>query len=146
MSEEAEPKILVVDDDDSIRRLIRTLLGRAGFETEEAHNGEEALRMLQEKGYHAILLDLMMPVVNGFEVLDWIEEHDGSKLQCVIVTTAATDRDISRLRRETVFAVLRKPFDLAELVETVTRCTAGATADDARGRDQSASGMNSGSS
>ncbi|HUF17278.1 MAG TPA: response regulator [Thermoanaerobaculia bacterium] len=116
--------ILVVDDDHSIRRLIRTLLSRAGFETEEAQNGDEALRMLQEQPYRIILLDLMMPVVNGFEVLEWIEEHAPETLQCVIVTTAAADRDISRLRRDAVFSVLRKPFDLAELVETVSRCAA----------------------
>lgn len=143
MSSEEDSKILVVDDDQSIRRLIRTLLSRAGFETEEAHNGEEALRLLQEKDYKVILLDLMMPVVNGFEVLEWIEQNDVSSLRCVIVTTAATDRDISRLRRETVFAVLRKPFDLAELVETVSRCST--FQGDGR-RDQSVSGMNSGSS
>ncbi len=114
--------VLVVDDDHSIRRLIRTLLTRAGFESEEAQNGDEALRMMKENSYRIILLDLMMPVVNGFEVLEWLEEHSPEHLQCVIVTTAAADRDISRLRRDAVFSVLRKPFDLAELVETVSRC------------------------
>lgn len=114
--------VLVVDDDHSIRRLIRTLLTRAGFESDEAQNGDEALRMMKEHSYRIILLDLMMPVVNGFEVLEWLEEHSPEHLQCVIVTTAAADRDISRLRRDAVFSVLRKPFDLAELVETVSRC------------------------
>lgn len=114
--------VLVVDDDHSIRRLIRTLLTRAGFESEEAQNGDEALRMMKAHSYRIILLDLMMPVVNGFEVLEWLEEHSPEHLQCVIVTTAAADRDISRLRRDAVFSVLRKPFDLAELVETVSRC------------------------
>lgn len=114
--------VLVVDDDHSIRRLIRTLLSRAGYESEEAQNGEEALRMIKTHAYRIILLDLMMPVVNGFEVLEWLEEHSPDSMQCVIVTTAAADRDISRLRRDAVFSVLRKPFDLAELVQTVDRC------------------------
>ena len=65
----------------------------------------------------------------GLTGLDWIEEHDGGKLQCIIVTTAAADRDISKLRGESVFAVLRKPFDLAELVETVNRCVRFARSD-----------------
>lgn len=118
----SDTTVLVVDDDHSIRRLIRTLLSRAGYESEEAQNGEEALRLIKSHDYRIVLLDLMMPVVNGFEVLEWLEEHSPHHLQCVIVTTAAADRDISRLRRDAVFAVLRKPFDLAELVQTVERC------------------------
>lgn len=118
-------RVLIVDDDDPIRRLVGTVLKRAGFEIEEARHGGEAVGLIEENDYDVVLMDLMMPVLSGFEVLDWLAEHDGDRLKCVVVMTAAADRDLKRLDAEAVYGVLRKPFDLERVVELVRSCASG---------------------
>ncbi len=117
-----DTRVLVVDDDEPIRRLIGTVLRRSGYEIDEARHGGEAVSLMQENEYNVVLMDLMMPVLSGFEVLDWLGEHDQKRLKCVVVMSAAADRDLARLDPETVFSVLRKPFDLDTVVRTVRMC------------------------
>ena len=120
-----EKRVLVVDDDEPIRRLVSTVLTRAGFLITEARNGIEAIQSVKEEAYHAILLDLMMPLASGFDVMNWMASHQKEKLMCVVVMTAATDREISELNHEVVYAVMRKPFDLEKLVRVVAECAGG---------------------
>ncbi|MBB5172947.1 response regulator transcription factor [Texcoconibacillus texcoconensis] len=80
-----EMKILVVDDEERIRRLLRMYLEREDFIVEDAENGETALDMAINKDYDLILLDLMMPGVDGIEVC---EEIRGKKATPVIMLTA----------------------------------------------------------
>lgn len=117
-----ETRVLVVEDDEPIRRLIGMVLRRAGFEIDEARHGGEAVSLLQENDYDVVLMDLMMPVLSGFEVIEWLAEHDQERLKCVVVMSAAADRDLARLDPDVVFCVLRKPFDLDVVVGTVIRC------------------------
>jgi len=116
------PQVLVVDDDPPIRRLTGAILRRAGYVIEEARNGAEAVRLLEASDFGVVLLDLMMPTMNGFEVLEWIRESKPQLLRCTIVMTAAADRDLIRLQEDEVFRVIRKPFDLTDLVEAIRRC------------------------
>lgn len=78
-------KILVVDDEDRIRRLLRMYLERENYFIEEASNGEEALEMALKNDYHCILLDLMMPGKDGIEVCNELREE---KATPVIMLTA----------------------------------------------------------
>jgi len=78
-------KILVVDDEDRIRRLLRMYLERDDFEVEEAENGEEALTLALENDYDAILLDLMMPIMDGIEVCEKLRQEKNTP---VIMLTA----------------------------------------------------------
>ncbi len=117
----ASLSVLVVDDDASIRGLVRIVLRRERFEVDEASNGNEALARLRIKKYDAVVLDLMMGPGNGFEVLDALNDHRPGE-KCVIVVTAATPAVIDDLRSDNVFAKLRKPFDINELVGQVRRC------------------------
>lgn len=119
----SECKVLVVDDDEPIRRLIGTVLRRAGFEIDEARHGGEAVSLMQENEYDVILMDLMMPVLSGFEVIEWLGEYHHDRLKCVVVMSAAADRDLARLDPQVVFGVLRKPFDLDAVVGTVEQCS-----------------------
>src|SRR5699024_4036526 len=64
----AEPKILVVDDEDRIRRLVRMYLEKEDFIVEEAENGKKALEMALNTDYEVILLDIMMPEMDGIEM------------------------------------------------------------------------------
>lgn len=75
-------KVLVVDDEERIRRLIRMYLERDELEVEEAENGAEALEMALENEYDVILLDIMMPEMDGIEVCEKIREKRTPLLLC----------------------------------------------------------------
>ena len=118
--------VLVVDDDQSIRGLLRSVLRRDGYSVEEAADGVEALEKLRDRRYSAVLLDLMMPRMNGWEVLDQIAAEDATRLSCVIVVSAALPKKgLQEEHESSVFAVIPKPFDLEALREVVRRCVEG---------------------
>ncbi|MDX1584026.1 MAG: response regulator [Thermoanaerobaculia bacterium] len=109
--------ILVIEDDPSIRRLVTTLVISAGFDVVEASTGLEAIRMLDEYDYPVIVLDLMLPGLSGFEVLDLVAEKGCES--CVIVMTALSDDSLQDLNRNLVFDVVYKPFDLNRFKEVI---------------------------
>jgi two-component system, OmpR family, response regulator ResD len=80
-----EAKILVVDDEERIRRLLKMYLERENYEVEDAENGEIALQMAVENNYDLILLDIMMPGMDGIEVCNEIRK---SKATPIIMLTA----------------------------------------------------------
>jgi CheY-like chemotaxis protein len=119
----AEPlPVLVVDDDEAIRNLVVRVLRREQYETAEAVHGGEALDRLRERPFAAMVLDLMMPIMTGIEVIRYLETHDDAGAPCVIVVTAASERELQQVRSASVHAVLRKPFDLTALVAAVRDC------------------------
>jgi len=81
-------RILVVDDDENILNLERTILEQKGFEVTAAQGGAEALKLLADKTYDLVLLDVMMPEVDGFTVCRKIKEDDRLKDVPVIFLTA----------------------------------------------------------
>ena len=85
------PLVLVVDDDVAFHRLMRVLMERGGFAVEQALDGAEAIEKIEHQTYAAILLDLMMPRVNGFEVLRYLQSQHLATLDRVIILTAASD-------------------------------------------------------
>jgi len=78
-----EPRILIADDDASIRQLLTTIVKRERLIADSASDGEDAIRKLQEHEYSVILLDLMMPHVDGFGVIDYLREHPQSRDSCL---------------------------------------------------------------
>ena len=69
-------KILVADDDPALRGLLRLVAGRAGFEVDVATNGHEALEKIHANRYLIAIVDLMMPVMNGYEVVERLAEME----------------------------------------------------------------------
>jgi CheY-like chemotaxis protein len=119
----AEPlSVLVVDDDEAIRKLVVRVLRRAKYETAEAVHGGEALDRLRERPFSAIVLDLMMPVMTGIEVIRYLETHDDAGAPCVIVMSAASERELRQIELAAAHTVLRKPFDLHALIASVRDC------------------------
>ncbi|MBW3670654.1 MAG: response regulator [Acidobacteria bacterium] len=112
--------ILVVDDDDGVRSLVRAVLRRHGHNVETARDGAEALKKIREEAYSLILLDLMMPKIDGLEVMRKIEDEGITSHALIVVMTAADDSLIAQLDRRRVHGVIRKPFDIEELAEIVT--------------------------
>ncbi|HEX6100808.1 MAG TPA: response regulator [Thermoanaerobaculia bacterium] len=120
----AEPlPVLVVDDDETIRNLVVRVLRREQYETAEAGDGAEALERLRERPFAAMVLDLMMPVMTGIEVIRYLETHDDAGAPCVIVVSAAAHRELQQVRSDSVHAVLRKPFELPALIAAVRECS-----------------------
>ena len=113
------PKVLVVEDDDAIRSLLYAALRREAFDVHVAHDGAEALRLTAAAEYAVILLDLMMPHMNGFEFLAEFRRATPDARSVVFVVTAFDDAMIGRLNSEQVHAIVRKPFDVGQLVAMV---------------------------
>jgi DNA-binding response OmpR family regulator len=120
-------RILVVEDDQDIRDAIATALAEAGYSVRTAHDGGDALDALHRESSartHLILLDLMMPRVNGWEFLQYKQQDRKIAGIPVLVLTANTDTSATRLDR--VVGKLTKPFDLEALLDRVRDlCPAG---------------------
>jgi two-component system sensor histidine kinase/response regulator len=114
-------RILVVDDQPANLRAVSALLSRHGCEVLTASNGEEALELAQAQVPDLLLLDMMMPGMDGFELLERIQEHPDLRKLPVIFLTAAQDREML-LRAFAVGAVdyVTKPFIPEELLARVT--------------------------
>ena len=119
-----EKRILVVDDDDAIRALLMTVLKRRGLRVEAARNGVEAVTKLGECRYSLILLDLMMPLMSGYQVLEHLADESASSRPLVLVLTAGLE---PRAFDPTfVIGTIHKPFDVELLVDTVIGCLTAA--------------------
>lgn len=117
--------VLVVDDDPALRGLFFTLLAREGFAVDSAPNGRQAFEYLRRGSYSVILLDLMMPEVNGMELIDRLQRDSPSLLRRVIVLTGASQSVVEALDSKNVWGVIRKPFDVPELIRSAKECARG---------------------
>jgi CheY-like chemotaxis protein len=106
--------VLVVDDDAEIRETLSTLLQHEGYTVVRAENGVQALEQLRRVHPRVMLLDLMMPVMSGWEVLEELEES-GELLDVRVVVISAMCAPFAR-------ACLRKPVDLDQLLDVVGEC------------------------
>jgi two-component system response regulator ResD len=119
MSEQQSHRVLVVDDDEAIRKLIAAILRRRSFIVDTVANGEEALRKLAEHQYSLMLLDLMMPRVDGYTVIERLRDQQ-IDVEIVVVTAAGASQ-VNAIDRTRVRAVISKPFDVTQLVDMVTK-------------------------
>ena len=139
----SQKRVLVVDDDRAIRRMVTTVLTREGYDVDEAGGGEEALKEIAWDGYHVIILDLTMPVVSGYDVLRAIFQARPNS-RCVVIMSAAGQREIDNIDPSMIRTKLRKPFNLDELVTAVRSCVEvilpSRLAPETRSRSSAASG------
>ena len=117
-----DQEILVVEDDLAIRRLVKKVLLRSGFRVEEAADGTEAVLKIGVRKYSVIILDLMMPNLDGFAFMNSLSEHEPARLKNIIVTSAASPNVIQERIRGTPFDLLPKPFDINDLIARVRAC------------------------
>jgi CheY-like chemotaxis protein len=116
-------RILVVDDDPGIRLLLVTFLRRRGFQLSVARDGREALAKMRAGNADLVLMDLMMPEVSGWDVLNERAAELPLRRIPIIVVTAKNVREvIADVQGKHVYAVLGKPFDLDALLTTVKEC------------------------
>ena len=114
--------ILVVDDDPQICRLVELNLTRAGYAVTTASDGEEALAKIAEARPDLVVLDVMMPRMDGFEALRRIKSDPGlADLRVLMLTAKAQDADIFRGWQMGADCYLTKPFNPMELLTFVKR-------------------------
>ena len=110
--------VLIVDDDADIRSAIGECLTDEGVTVGIAADGREALQQAAEQKPSLVVLDMTLPIVDGFEVADRIRQQYG---MVPILAITADGRAAAKARRVGAFAYLRKPFELDELVALVRR-------------------------
>ena len=120
MTQANRKRILVVDDDPSIRSLVAEVLEDEGYEVQLAGNGAEALSVLQQSLPHAIVTDLMMPVMDGWELVETCQRMQRVARVPIVVMSAAHGLTESA-EKLGVRACLAKPFDLEVLVGAMDR-------------------------
>jgi CheY-like chemotaxis protein len=114
-------RVLVVEDDTATRTLLGAGLS-ADFEVADAANGRQAIESLEQSSFDSVVLDLMMPVVDGFGVLHFLETQRPDLLKRVVVVTGAADHVTGLLPVHKLAGVLIKPCGVAELSSMVRRC------------------------
>lgn len=112
-------RVLVVDNEPLVRRLVEVNLRRAGYEVGTAADGEEALVKLHEQRPDLMVLDIMMPRMDGFELLNQLRgDRDLADLPVIILSARSHDRDIFEAWRRGVSMYLTKPFKPVDLLST----------------------------
>jgi CheY-like chemotaxis protein len=114
--------ILVVEDDSAIRRLVKMVLDRNGYKVEVAADGLEAVLKLGLTDFDVIILDLMMPNLDGFSFIETLSANEPHRLDRIIVTSAASPGVIRERMRGKPFDILPKPFDINDLAKRVQAC------------------------
>lgn len=113
-------KLLVVDDEANLRLLLGNELTRAGYAVDVASSGEEALRRVREDFYHVVLLDIVMPVMDGLAVLRSIRAENIMS-EVIVLTGNATLESAIECMKLGAFEYVRKPYQLNELVIQIDR-------------------------
>lgn len=116
---ELHKRVLVADDDAVVREILTTVLEEQSLHVDCAEDGRRALQLMRENQYSVVLLDLLMPEMNGFEVL---ESLDDDVRPVVLVVTGADQSTVAELDSRIVHGIVRKPFDPHELAELVRAC------------------------
>lgn len=118
----ARGRILAVDDQKQIARMVQISLEQAGFVVDLAYDGQEALQKVEENKPDLVVLDVMMPGMDGWEVLRELRAHEQTvDLPVVMLTAKSQDADLARGWEEGCDMYLTKPFNPRELVSIVDR-------------------------
>ena len=110
-------RALIVEDDPAIRRLLQKILVRSGIEIDTVQDGKHAIEKISSGHYSVIVLDLMIPEVNGFEIIEYVKAN---KIDVPIaVVSAVSQQALTRLDLDIVKLVITKPFDVDELTKAI---------------------------
>ena len=127
------PKVLIVDDEPDVLLLLRIELEAEGYETLLAADGETAIRRILEERPDVVLLDVMMPVVDGWGVLQRLAEQRFD-VRVIVLSAKASDSDVAHALDLGAHEYVTKPFEPAALLATVAHVLSSAPADLEAGR------------
>lgn len=116
----SKTRILVVDDEPNIVQTLQDRLEMNEYEVFTAGNGREGLKRFEDERPHVILLDVIMPIMDGHEMLEVLRKQPGGQDVSVIMLTARSQtQDIARANACGIDDYIVKPFDLSELLEKI---------------------------
>ncbi|MFH1845279.1 MAG: response regulator [bacterium] len=125
MDSATKPRILIVEDDPDLQLILTYQLESDGYVIDKAGNGEEAFRHIQDSVPDCILLDIMMPVMDGFSFLKRLRSVDRTLEVPVIILTASEDRRTPRKSTQYLAdAFMKKPYDLTALSAKISELIA----------------------
>jgi DNA-binding response OmpR family regulator len=114
--------VLIVDDQDEVRKLLRMILAREDFDFIEAHDGPSAISQIQKFRPELILLDIMMPgYPNGLELLDIVKKNKVMSTKIIMVSAKGQYEDVLAAAKLKCDAYVVKPFTRAHLIDTVQK-------------------------
>jgi DNA-binding response OmpR family regulator len=116
---ESSQRVLVVDDEPAIRALVAKIVERAGHPVDTAADGEEAIQKIEAERYSVIVLDLMMPNVDGYALIEYLKTRGGVR-PAIIVVSAGESAALRQLDGSVVHSIVRKPFDIDVLGDLIT--------------------------
>ncbi len=125
-----EGRVLVVDDEPAIRALVAKIVERAGLPVDAASDGAAAIDMLESREYAVVVVDLMMPNVDGYGLIEYLKKRS-SERPAVIVVSAGESAALRQLDGSMVHSIVRKPFDidvLGDLILAASRSVSGTEA------------------
>lgn len=114
------PKILIVDDEPRMRESLKLLLDTRGYDINTVNCGQEALENFPGKNYDLVLLDMFLGDMTGFQVMEFIHEHDPDALVIIITGDASIESAVEALKRG-AYNYLKKPFEPEELLNTAEK-------------------------
>src|ERR1051326_3913095 len=118
-----KPSVLLVDDNEATCTLVTAVLQR-DFVTDVASDGADAIEKLKSGKYAAIVLDLLMPPPNGYDIMDTLMKSRPELLKRTVVMTAAlSPREKQRLKDYPIADLIAKPFDVEVLLGAVKKCS-----------------------
>ena len=121
-------RALIADDDPVTRYLIANILAQRRIAFDEAANGADAVKALKANEYTMVFLDLLMPRIDGWGVIDFLRRSRSAKTPRIIIITGVKDQTLSVADRELVSGLIYKPLDPAEVDRVVQQTLSGVTA------------------
>ena len=116
-------QILGVDDDKDIAKLLHNIISASGHFVTTCHDGIEAISLILKEDFNVILLDLDMPGLSGYEVIDSLDKEDILKQNNIVVLTAnnITESEIQKFKEKGVGDVFQKPMNLEGILEVIKK-------------------------
>lgn len=112
-------RVLVVDDEPAIRALVARIVDRAGLPVDTASHGADAIARMKAMQYSVVVVDLMMPVIDGFGVVEYVRDLPKGQRPAVIVISAGDSSALRKLDGSVVHSIVRKPFDIDVLGDLI---------------------------
>lgn len=113
------PKILIIDDDLDMQRLLKLYLKMSGFDTVECTNGLEAQALVLEGGFQLVISDLMMPGFDGIQFLRWLRQECKSMVPVIVCSSMSDKKTIDQVMSLGAGEYCRKPFRMDVLIPMV---------------------------
>ncbi len=120
MTTPVKQRLLIVDDESDLRTLLGEILGMEGYEIVTASDGEEAIEILGTESFNAVLLDILMPNKDGFEVLKHITKNH-PRTKSIMLTGYADLKSAVEAKRLGAAEFITKPYKLQTVLETLRR-------------------------